>query len=124
MRDITPGRIEWTDLGNSGKLVVVLEKPLPQNSEFPPLSVESSQMMGQSSDQQRKQSWADVVNNGYCMHGGMALNCLPPGMNIVVQMDREDVNLGMEKWKNAVVCFTIGAYPPYNVIKKRWKPNG
>lgn len=66
-------------------------------------------------------SWADEVRQKQCFHDGLGLAYIPPskpieGVDLVV-IEPVDVVEGVEKWKHAIIGFTLGKPPPFTVMK-------
>lgn len=53
------------------------------------------------------------------MNTGLKLEYVPSIKGdecLMVENNNEDICSEIEYWKNAIVCYVIGAHPPFNVL--------
>lgn len=49
---------------------------------------------------------------------GFKLEYVAPNADLkLVEIELEDISSEIEYWRNSVVCYVMGAYPPFSVIK-------
>lgn len=62
-------------------------------------------------------SWADMVRAKECFHNGLGLTYEPP-VDTRIFIHNDDVSVGMEKWKNALIGFVMGRTPVFSTMKR------
>uniref|UniRef100_A0A0V0GRI8 Putative ovule protein n=1 Tax=Solanum chacoense TaxID=4108 RepID=A0A0V0GRI8_SOLCH len=55
-----------------------------------------------------------VVNAGFKLEYVAPSNT---GKSVYVEIELNDISSEIEYWKNSVVCYVLGAHPPFEVIK-------
>nr|XP_016478301.1 PREDICTED: uncharacterized protein LOC107799673 [Nicotiana tabacum] len=61
----------------------------------------------------------DNFDIGKITNAGFKLEYVRPeieGDKLIEEIDAEDIESEIEYWKNAVVCYVLGAYPPFSVL--------
>ncbi|KAH0679268.1 hypothetical protein KY284_020353 [Solanum tuberosum] len=69
----------------------------------------------------RAELWTNLFTNNRVAVNGLSLDYIPPQMmdgKPVVQLDKDEVNLEIQKWNSALIAYFIGNVPGYNALTR------
>ncbi|XP_016498965.1 uncharacterized protein LOC107817621 [Nicotiana tabacum] len=75
----------------------------------------------EETDTMKTKTWTNLFQRNRAVENSMSLAYIPLQLiygQVVVQLDKVEVDLETEKWKNAVIAYIIGKTPGYNAMKR------
>ncbi|XP_060183185.1 uncharacterized protein LOC132613154 [Lycium barbarum] len=134
--------------GSTTRLVDIQKQQKEAQAQWGKIALEMNPSNSMTSSSKSKQPWADEVEEearasekknsiwdnfdiGKMVNAGFKLEYVAPttrGECSTVEIEVEDITSELEYWKNSVVCYILGARPPFEVmqgfIQRIWAKHG
>ncbi|WMV24159.1 hypothetical protein MTR67_017544 [Solanum verrucosum] len=97
------------------EVTTVLTETIAPVDEINEVTEETSQ------NEVRADLWTNLFTNNRAVVNGLSLDYIPPQMmdgKHVVQLDKDEVNLEIQKWNSALIAYFIDDVPGYNTLTR------
>ncbi|KAK6791911.1 hypothetical protein RDI58_010992 [Solanum bulbocastanum] len=113
-------RAELDDAGDGGSS----KAPKSMKKETTTVLIETIAPIEEISEiieKERVELWTNLFTNNRAVVNGLSLDYIPPQMldgKPIVQLDKNEVNLEIQKWNSALIAYFIGDVPGYNALTR------